>query len=249
MEDQNVNRLLKHTYVPAFDGLRGLVLTVMFVHLEIFCPVFEGHVKTKFLLFSQAWYTLNIFFCLSGFLITWLLVNEMQTTGQLNLLRFYKRRTVRLLPAYLTALIVSCWLASLWGSAPKQIFHDGDLFLTYTYNIAVSYRTGAYLLQPGIFSVAGMVVVRGRAILFCVVGRTQMAENEVCVEGHDRDVDSAGILSLWAAVLHAARGIFSGSDRDRFYFGTDTRINAILWVARLLWRCRTDGITTLPGNI
>ena len=228
MEDQNVNRLLKHTYVPAFDGMRGLVLTVMFVHLEIFSPVFEGHVKTKFLLFSQAWYTLNIFFCLSGFLITWLLVNEIQTTGQLNLLRFYKRRSVRLIPAYLTALIFSCWLASLWGSAPKQIFHEAIYYITYTYNIAVSYRTGAYLPAVGFFLLPAWSLCVEEQFYFAWSVALKLLKMKYALRAM---IATLIVLEVYRCGLrrHAARGIFAGSDGIRFYFGTDTRIHAILW--------------------
>lgn len=131
--------------------MRVLVLAVMCVHLEMYCPVFEGHVKTKFLLFSQAWYMLDVFFCMSGFLITWLLMKEIQATGKLNLLRFYKRRTVRLLPAYLTALIASCYLAYMWGYGLKAIFRDLLVFVTYTYNITGSFLGGYYAATLGFF--------------------------------------------------------------------------------------------------
>ena len=88
------NQHLRHTYVPAFDGLRALVLVVMFTHLEGFFPIFETHRRLNVLLFSQAWYALNVFFCLSGFLITWILSAELLKTGDLDLTRFYQRRTV-----------------------------------------------------------------------------------------------------------------------------------------------------------
>jgi peptidoglycan/LPS O-acetylase OafA/YrhL len=228
IKNQDANQRLKHTYVPAFDGLRGLVLTVMFVHLEIFCPVLEGHKLTKFLLFSQTWYTLNIFFCLSGFLITWLLVNEIQTTGQLNLWRFYKRRTIRLLPAYLSALIVSCWLAFAWGYAPKQIFHEAVYFLTYSYNVFISIHGGFYLPALGFFLLPAW---------------------SLCVEEQFYLVWSAALK--WLKMKYALKAVaatlvllevyrcgllyymrHSGYSLDQigahFYYGTDIRIQAIL---------------------
>jgi peptidoglycan/LPS O-acetylase OafA/YrhL len=139
---QGENDHLKHFYVPAFDGIRGTVLTVMFVHLEIFIPIFAGHRLTNFLLMDHTWYTLNIFFCLSGFLITWLLVTEMQKTGDVNLWRFYKRRAIRLIPAFITAICLSAIVALWWGYTPGAIFSDMTYFLTYSYNIFLSFSAG-----------------------------------------------------------------------------------------------------------
>jgi len=228
MENQDLNRHLKHTYVPAFDGLRGIVLTVLFVHLEALCPVFEGHVKSKFLLFSQTWYTLNIFFCLSGFLITWLLVNEIQTTGQLNLLRFYKRRTVRLLPAYLTAVIVSCWLASLWGYAPKAIFHSAILFLTYTYNMAISIRGGYYSYALGFILLPAWSLCVEEQFYFAWSVALKWLKMKYALKAM---IVALIVLEFYrCGLLYYMRhaGYSQGQISDRFYFSTDVRINAIL---------------------
>src|ERR1700735_252657 len=130
---------LKHTYVPAFDGLRALVLVVIFAHLEGFFPIFETHHRLRFFLFSQIWYSLNVFFCLSGFLITWLLSAELLKTGDLDLKRFYKRRTVRLLPAYATAIAAATIAGLYWGHSPREIFREMPYFLTYSYNMFISF--------------------------------------------------------------------------------------------------------------
>lgn len=228
MEDQSLNQHMKHTYVPAFDGLRGIVLTVLFVHLEALCPVFEGHVKSKFLLFSQTWYTLNIFFCLSGFLITWLLANEMQITGRLNLSRFYKRRTVRLLPAYLTALLVSCWLASLWGYPPKEIFRSSLLFLTYTYNIAISIHGGYYSYALGFILLPVWSLCVEEQFYFAWSVALKWLKMKYALKAM---IATLILLEFYRCGLmyymrHA--GYSQSQIGDRFYFGTDTRINAIL---------------------
>jgi len=228
MNDQIENQHMKHTYVPAFDGLRGIVLTVLFVHLEAMCPIFEGHVKSKFLLFSQAWYTLDIFFCLSGFLITWLLVNEIEKTGTLNLLRFYKRRTVRLFPAYLTAVIVSCWLATLWGFAPKEIFHSALLFLTYTYNIAISIHGGYYSYALGfILLPAWSLCVEEQFYLAWSVALKWLKLKHAL----KAMIGAMVLLEVYrCGLLYYMRHAGYSEDQigAHFYFGTDIRINAIL---------------------
>lgn len=79
-------------YVPGIDGLRALaVLAVLFFHLE-----FDG--------FGGGFLGVSLFFTLSGFLITQLILREFENTGRLSLTRFWGRRFRRLMPAALVAL-------------------------------------------------------------------------------------------------------------------------------------------------
>jgi peptidoglycan/LPS O-acetylase OafA/YrhL len=84
-------------YVPALDGLRGLaVLLVLVAH---FVGILGGSLGV------------DLFFCLSGFLITTLLLEEFDHSGRVSLRTFYVRRARRLLPA-LVVLLVVCLAAS-----------------------------------------------------------------------------------------------------------------------------------------
>src|SRR5882724_9855824 len=75
-------------YQPALDGLRGIaVLSVIVFH--------SG-------LIVGGWLGVDIFFALSGFLITSLLLEEYARTDRINLGYFYVRRALRLLPALMT---------------------------------------------------------------------------------------------------------------------------------------------------
>lgn len=79
---------------PAFDGLRAVaVVAVMMYHLN-YRPWTGG-----------GYLGVDVFFVLSGFLITWLLVTEWDRLGGVSFRRFYARRGLRLLPA-LAAVIV-----------------------------------------------------------------------------------------------------------------------------------------------
>jgi peptidoglycan/LPS O-acetylase OafA/YrhL len=95
-------------YRPALDGLRGVaILTVMAIHVK---PIilWGGSIGV------------DIFFVLSGFLITALLFEESESTGAIDLKRFYLRRALRLLPA-LVAMLVFCCLYSLAFDKPSDV--------------------------------------------------------------------------------------------------------------------------------
>jgi peptidoglycan/LPS O-acetylase OafA/YrhL len=105
------NKLVnKLGYIPALDGLRAIaILGVMLYHLNLpgFTAGFAG---------------VDLFFVLSGFLITSLLLTEHARTGRLDLARFYLRRVLRLIPALVLVLIAALTLAYLFGSPNEQTF-------------------------------------------------------------------------------------------------------------------------------
>jgi peptidoglycan/LPS O-acetylase OafA/YrhL len=93
---------LRSQYNPAFDGLRALAIGLVIL----------GHCRVP--VFRQGYFGVDIFFVLSGFLITRLLVDELDATGRIVLRRFYLRRFLRLAPALLLCLsayvLVAPWL-------------------------------------------------------------------------------------------------------------------------------------------
>jgi len=94
----------KLQYTPALDGLRGLsILGVMIFHAEAF------HLDTSFL--KGGFIGVDIFLILSGFLITILLINELELTGQFNFIKFITRRILRLIPALVIFLCTYAMLA------------------------------------------------------------------------------------------------------------------------------------------
>ncbi|HEX3800702.1 MAG TPA: acyltransferase [Verrucomicrobiae bacterium] len=87
-------------HVPALDGLRGIaILLVMGNHAPL--RSFES-------LLPGGFAGVDLFFVLSGFLITTLLVQEFDRTGSIRLRNFYLRRALRLGPALIAMLIVYC---------------------------------------------------------------------------------------------------------------------------------------------
>jgi len=90
--------------LAALDGLRGVsVLGVMAFHAE---------------LLPGAFYALDLFFVLSGLLITRLLLLEFERDQRIDLRLFYLRRALRLLPALILLCVVLCAVA--WIAVPER---------------------------------------------------------------------------------------------------------------------------------
>lgn len=127
------DRRLRH--VPALDGLRGAaVVGVLLFH--------AGHLTGGYL-------GVDLFFVLSGYLITSLLVVEWATTGGVALGAFWSRRARRLLPALLAVLVV-VGVASHWFVPPVsrgQLRSEGLATLGYVANWFAIFRGNGYWQQ------------------------------------------------------------------------------------------------------
>lgn len=103
------------THVPAIEGVRAIaVAAVVVFHLEL------GVIRGGFL-------GVDLFFTLSGFLITRLLLAEYADTGRVRLLDFYDRRFRRLLPAALTMILVVVSVQDVFGSAIVDPIRRADI--------------------------------------------------------------------------------------------------------------------------
>jgi peptidoglycan/LPS O-acetylase OafA/YrhL len=99
-------------YRPDIQGLRGLaVLLVVAFHCGL--PGFTG-----------GFVGVDVFFVLSGYLITGLLIAEIHESGKLDLLEFYARRVRRLLPASALAIAVTLLVAAAM-LAPQEVVFAG----------------------------------------------------------------------------------------------------------------------------
>ena len=91
---------MKLTYRPEIDGLRAIaVVGVILYHTRI--TIF-GHQP-----FKGAFIGVDIFFVISGYLITYIILKELVTTGSFSFKHFYERRIRRMLPALLFVMLVS----------------------------------------------------------------------------------------------------------------------------------------------
>jgi peptidoglycan/LPS O-acetylase OafA/YrhL len=101
--------------IPALDGVRAIAISlVVVVHLHI--------IANRKLEESLGRTGVTLFFVLSGFLITWLLLKEDRRTGTVSLSNFYMRRFLRIFPGFYCFWIVYVSLALLahrhvsWGN-------------------------------------------------------------------------------------------------------------------------------------
>lgn len=94
-------------YQPALDGLRALAITAVVVF----------HSAPNLL--PGGWWGVDLFFVLSGFLITSLLMQETDRFGSIKRLAFYARRALRLWPAFALVLLF-CTAIALGSKNPKN---------------------------------------------------------------------------------------------------------------------------------
>ena len=115
----------KTAHIPELDGLRGVaVLLVLFFHFSFVFTLVTGPLKGLRTLFTPGWTGVDLFFTLSGCLITGILLDEKATDGYFK--RFYIRRALRIFPVYYLALLVCFtvarpWLLPLEGVSPVAL--------------------------------------------------------------------------------------------------------------------------------
>src|ERR1700689_2911940 len=111
-----------------FDFLRCFaIFLVMFPHCRDIAPELPGVIST---LFTQihlvGWIGVDLFFVLSGFLVSGLLFDEYDATGRLDIRRFFIRRGFKIIPAFyvLTAFTAVYDLLVQGRVIKKDLLHD-----------------------------------------------------------------------------------------------------------------------------
>ena len=160
----------------------------------------------------------TLFFVLSGYLIASLLLRERAETGTLDLSRFYARRAWRLLPALVTVMAFLLVLGLIAGH--QALVEDSLLTFAYVANWAramgdpmgwwnhawsLSIEEQFYLVAPVALLVVTRVAPPGSRTL---IGYLALA---------------VVVSTFWRATV-----IGAGASGGRIYFGTDTRMDALL---------------------
>ena len=115
-------------YQPALDGLRAVaVVAVMLFH-------FVGAER-----FAGGLIGVDVFFVLSGFLITNLLLDERHRNGAVDLRGFYHRRVLRLFPAMYTLLALVAVVAVFVGREYPSVWAELGAAAAYSYHVFLSF--------------------------------------------------------------------------------------------------------------
>ena len=205
-------------YIPALDGVRALAVAAVLVY--------HGELGW----FSGGFLGVDVFFVLSGYLITSVLLDAWRrNSGRLGLGRFYLHRARRLLPALLAMVTVTCAYVVLFlpdeasklrGGAVASfgyvtnwylIFHQQSYFsslgrppmLQHLWSLAIEEQF--YLVWP---------LLLGVALKFWRPSRVKLAGTILA---------AAAFSALLMAVLYHA-----GGDPSRVYYGTDTHSSGLL---------------------
>jgi peptidoglycan/LPS O-acetylase OafA/YrhL len=215
----------KLPYIPALDGIRAIaVIAVLLYHANI--SWFQG-----------GFLGVEVFFVLSGYLITSLLLAERRQSGRVDLKNFWLRRARRLLPALFLLLVVTLAYAvimlpqqvtQLRADATAAVFYvmnwwlifdhkpyfeamGRESLLKHLWSLAVEEQF--YLIWPPLFVLAYARLRERRLLLLVLAG--------------------ASVSTLLMAALFR-----SGADTSLIYYGTDTRAAELLIGAALafVWK-------------
>lgn len=180
--------------IPSLDGLRAISIALVFAHHVAGTPhspipaSFANHMALGEL-------GVRVFFVISGFLITGLLLKELDKQGHIRLGRFYFRRTLRIFPpyyAFVLALIVlqAIGLIELMkGDVLHALtytsnYHDRSWNTGHTWSLAVEEQF--YLLWPAVLLLLGRrrgFVAAASLIVICPLIR--MAESQFMPAGQE----------------------------------------------------------------
>ncbi|VUX16880.1 acyltransferase family protein [Dorea formicigenerans] len=243
----------KRRYIKGLDGIRAIaVIMVLAYHL-------------KLALFKSGFLGVTVFFVLSGYLITGILISEVEEEGTIDLKNFWLRRIRRLVPAVMSMAVViifvsavvnriiftkGCkdFLASVLGfNNWWQIFNKISYFeaagvpspFTHCWSLAI--ETQFYLIYP--------LILLG--IYKLVKSREEGRAN--------RGLLFAGVTLLLALISVILMIVLFDPQQDasRVYYGTDTRafsllfgaLLAILWEYRMVPRRLSASVNMVLGSV
>lgn len=208
-------------YMPGLDGLRALsVLAVIAYHLN-------------FKWASGGLLGVGIFFVLSGYLITDQIVTQWKQNRRIDLKEFWIRRARRLLPAMFAMLaFVALWLALFDSSRLKALQGDFISVSLYFHNWWLIFHDVSYFESFGPPSPIGHLWSLAIEEQFYVIWPVVLILLFRIVPQRGKIVL---LLLAGAAVSALAMGLIyePGMDPSRVYYGTDTRVFALLIGAAL----------------
>ena len=217
-------------YLPGLDGVRALaVIGVLLYHADL------SWIPGGFL-------GVDVFFVLSGFLITSLILEEFDRSGKVDFRKFYLGRARRLLPALILVLVVVSLAAALvYQDAARQLASDVVASIFYVNNwwyIAADQSYFEFIGRPPLLKHLWSLAVEEQfylvwpAIAF-------LAMRRFARKGVFAVAATLAILStIWMLQLAVANGFPDFADPSRAYFGTDSHSMGLLIGAAMatFWR-------------
>jgi peptidoglycan/LPS O-acetylase OafA/YrhL len=198
-------------YRAELDGVRGLsILLVLGLH---FTPR----------LLPGGYFGVEVFFVLSGFLITSLLLEEVAQRGSISLKDFYRRRALRLGPAlafYLLSLGAYAFFV-LKSQNAREIYSGILLTLSYVSNWVIAFKPH---YPAGILAITWSLAVEEQFYLLWPLLLVLLIHIKV----GRRWIISILLLGLVALVLHRAWLWHQGASFRRLYYATDTRADGLI---------------------
>ena len=196
---------------PALDGLRGLsIIGVVGLHAHLFSN-------------RSAFIGVEMFFVLSGFLITSILLQEWDSSNTYSLKRFYLRRVLRLIPAL--TLMLAIFVGYQWWFGPQasalDVTQDALRALLYFQNWKLALTP---VFSPGLFghtwtlSIEEQFYLLWPLALFFLLRRTASRVSLLCWVG----------LAVFMSAFARFMLLMAGTSVQRLTFGTDMRCDALL---------------------
>jgi peptidoglycan/LPS O-acetylase OafA/YrhL len=202
-------------YRPALDGVRAVAITLVVLgHVAFFLvPSWNG----RFL--HSGFLGVDLFFVLSGFLITTLLL-ERHNREPHPIRRFYLRRMLRLMPALVALLVVNLIVAVAFDDSIKDALRSFAVVLTYTTNVAElnDVQISKYVVHLWSLAIEGQFYLVWPVLLFGLM-RLGASHRQVILVL----VGVIAAVAAWRAALFS-----SGDEWLRLYLRTDARGDALL---------------------
>ena len=170
----------------------------------------------------------DVFFVLSGFLITSLLCTESARTGTIALVPFWGRRARRLLPALFVLLIGVALYAHFYAATVKLSSVRGDALSTLTYvaNWRFIFSNQGYFAATGapspLLHTWSLAVEEQYYLIWPLVALVVLRWRGTRALAWVSGIGALGSAALMVVMHHA------GFSVDRLYYGTDTRAQALL---------------------